>query len=116
MPYIPRNPIAKNHMYLDLLSARQEALSSNLANMDTPNYVRKDIEFSQYLNAGGSLLETKLSQKLGPSGVIAARQEQLSAVDELVLMQQNSILYSVAAKNMSSTITMMKNAINVGQG
>jgi flagellar basal body rod protein FlgB len=37
-------------------------------------------------------------------------------VDELVLMQQNSILYSVAAKNMSSTITMMKNAINVGQG
>ena len=60
-------------MYLDLLSARQEALSSNLANMDTPNYVRKDIEFSQYLNAGGSLLETKLSQKLGPSGVIAAK-------------------------------------------
>ena len=56
MPYIPRNPIAKNHMYLDLLSARQEALSSNLANMDTPNYVRKDIEFSQYLNAGGSCL------------------------------------------------------------
>ena len=58
MPYIPRNPIAKNQMYLDLLSARQEALSSNLANMDTPNYVRKipvlnateDVSFHGLLN------------------------------------------------------------------
>ncbi len=113
MPYIPKDHIAKTHMYLDLLSARQEALSSNLANMDTPNYVRKDIEFSQYLNSD-SLLETQLSRKLGPSGVMAAREEQLSAVDELVLMQQNSILYSVASKRMSSIITEMKNAINVG--
>ncbi len=113
MPYIPKDPISKTHMYLDLLSARQEALSSNLTNMDTPNYVRRDIEFSQYLNSD-SLLETKLSQKLGPSGVIAPKEEQLSPVDELVLMQQNSILYSVAAKKMSSVITEMKNAINVG--
>lgn len=113
MPYIPKDHISKTHMYLDLLSARQEALSSNLANMDTPNYVRKDIEFSQYLNSD-SLLETQLSRKLGPSGVMAAREEQLSAVDELVLMQQNSILYSVASKRMSSIITEMKNAINVG--
>ena len=116
MPYIPKDPISKSHLYLDLLSSRQEALSSNLANMDTPNYVRKDIEFSQYLNSGDSLLETKLSQKLGPSGVIAARQEQLSPVDELVLMQQNSIMYSVAARKMTSVITEMKSAINVGQG
>ena len=96
MPYIPKDHISKTHMYLDLLSARQEALSSNLANMDTPNYVRQ------------------LSQKLGPSGVIAAKEETLSPVDELVLMQQNSILYSVASRRMSSIITEMKNAINVG--
>ncbi len=115
MPYIPNNPIAKSQLYLDLLSNRQEALSSNLANMDTPNYVRRDIEFSQYLNAGGSLLETRLSQKLGPSGVIAAKEQQLSAADELALMQQNSILYAVAARQMSTTIAEIKTAISVGK-
>ena len=83
--------------------------------MDTPNYVRRDIEFSQYLNTINSPLETKLSQKLGPSGVIGPREEQLSAADELAMMQQNSVLYAVAARQMTATITEIKTAINVGK-
>lgn len=114
MSYLPKDPIAKSQLYLDLLSNRHEALSSNLTNMDTPNYVRRDIEFSQYLNTMGPL-ETKLSAKLGPSGVIAPKEEQLSAADELAMMQQNSILYAVAARNMTSTISEIKTAISVGK-
>ena len=37
MSYFPRDPISRSQLYLDLMSNRQEALSSNLANMDTPN-------------------------------------------------------------------------------
>ncbi len=114
MTYLPKDPIAKSQMYLDLLSNRHEALSCNLANMDTPNYVRRDIEFSQYLNTMGPL-ETELSHKLGPSGVISAKQEAVSAADELAMMQQNSILYAVAARQMTNTITEIKTAINVGK-
>ena len=114
MTYLPKDPIAKSQLYLDLLSNRHEALSSNLANMDTPNYVRRDIEFSQYLNTMGPL-ETQLSQKLGPSGVISPREQQLSAADELAMMQQNSILYAVAARQMSATISEIKTAISVGK-
>ncbi len=115
MTYFPKDPIAKSQLYLDLISNRNEALSSNLANMDTPNYVRRDIEFSQYLNTQDSPLETKLSQKLGPSGVIRAREQELSAADELALMQQNSILYAVAARQMTAAISEIKTAINVGK-
>lgn len=115
MSYLPADPIRKTQLYLDLISSRQEALSGNLANMDTPNYVRKDVEFSQYLNTMNSPLETKLSQKLGPSGVISSREETLSASDELALMQQNSFLYAIAARKMSSTITELKTAISVGK-
>ena len=68
--YSPLNPIQKSQLYLDLIAARQEAVSGNIANMDTPNYVRKDVEFSQYLNTVNSSLETKLSQRLGPSGIM----------------------------------------------
>lgn len=115
MTFLPKDPLSKSQLYLGLLSNRHEALSSNLTNMDTPNYVRRDIEFSQYLNTADSALETKLSQKLGPSGIISAREEQLSAADELALMQQNSILYAVASRQMTNTINEIKTAINVGK-
>ena len=113
--YSPIDPIQKSQLFLDLIAARQEAVSGNIANMDTPNYVRKDIEFSQYLNTMNSDLETKLSQKLGPSGVMEPQSQALSAEDELALMQKNSILYAVAARQMTNTITEIKPVINVGK-
>lgn len=115
MSYFPINSIDKTGLLLDLISSRQEALSGNLANVDTPGYVRKDIEFSQYINTANSPLETKLSQKLGPSGVIQERQGNLTPADELALMQKNALLYSMAARRMSSTITELKTVINVGK-
>lgn len=113
--FSPINPLQKSQLYLDLISARSEAVAGNIANMDTPNYVRRDVEFSQYLNTMNSNLETKLSQKLGPSGVMEPQSKALSAEDELVIMQKNSILYSVAARQMSNTITEIKTVINVGK-
>ncbi len=114
MSYLPNNPIQKAQLMLDLIASRQEAIAGNVANMDTPNYVRKDVEFSQYLNTMNSSLETRLSQKLGPSGVIEAREKTLSIEDELAIAQKNSMIYSVAAKQLSSVVTEMKTAINVG--
>ena len=113
--YSPLNPIQKSQLYLDLIAARQEAVSGNIANMDTPNYVRKDVEFSQYLNTVNSSLETKLSQRLGPSGIMETQEKMLSAEDELALMQKNSILYAMAAKQITSAINEIKTVINVGQ-
>ncbi len=113
--YSPVNSLEKSQLLMDLIAARQEAVSANIANMDTPNYVRKDIEFSQYLNTMNSNLETKLSQKLGPSGVMEPQSQTMTAEDELALMQKNSILYAVAARQMSNTITELKTVINVGK-
>ena len=42
---LPNSPIGKTLGTLDLIAERHKALSSNLANMDTPNYRRKDILF-----------------------------------------------------------------------
>lgn len=113
--YSPVNSLEKSQLLMDLIAARQEAVSANIANMDTPNYVRKDIEFSQYLNTMNSNLETKLSQKLGPSGVMEPQSQTMTAEDELALMQKNSILYAIAARQMSNTITELKTVINVGK-
>ncbi len=114
MSYLPENPIQKAQLMLDLIANRQEAIAGNVANMDTPNYVRKDVEFSQYLNTMNGSLETQLSKKLGPSGVIEPREQTLSVTDELAIAQKNSMLYSVAARQLSSVVTQMKTVINVG--
>ena len=113
--YTPKDPIVKTNLMLDLISQRQRALSTNLANMDTPNYVRKDISFDQYLGTMNNPLETELSIKLGPSGLIEEQGVGVDPTYELAEMQKMSILYSVASRKMSALITEMKTAAGVGR-
>ena len=113
----PNSPIGKTLGALDLIAERHKALSSNLANMDTPNYRRKDISFAQYLGASANPLETALSMKLGPSPVTVENSNQkVNPATELSEIQKNSILFTVASRRMTSIITEMKTVINVGNG
>ena len=101
---------------LSLIADRQSILSENLANMDTVDYKRKDISFGQYLSAGQNTLETKLSNKLGGSPVLEElKSEPVNPANELIEMQKNSLLYTVATRNIASTITQMKTVIAVGK-
>lgn len=116
MTFTPINNIGQTSIMLDLISAKQKALGSNLANIDTPGYVRKDVNFGQYLNTMNSPLETKLSNALGPSGVIEDRSnEEINPANELMELQKNSLLYTMATRRMSSIITQMKTVVNVGK-
>ncbi len=103
-------------LMLDLITQRQVAIGSNLANMDTPGYVRRDIDFAEYLGSMNSPLETKLSEKLGASAVISQRTyEEIRPDKELMELQHNAILYTMATRRMSNIITEMKTVINVGK-
>ncbi len=114
--FSPSSNMGKVELMLDLTSQRQVALGSNLANMHTPGYVRRDINFNEYLGSMNSPLETKLSKKLGASAIIEERyQEEIRPDKELLEMQNNSLLYTMATRRMSSIITEMKTAINVGK-
>ena len=116
MTFTPLDNIGKTNLMLDLISSKQKALGSNLANVDTPGYVRKDIDFGQYLGTMNSPMETKLSSALGPSGVIEERQfEEINPANELMELQKNSLLYSMATRRMSNIITQMRTVINVGK-
>lgn len=111
------NPMMKTLSALDLIAERHKALSSNLANMDTPNYKRKDISFSQYMGAAANPLETTLSAKLGPSPVsVETSGEKVNPATELSEIQKNSLLFTVASRRMTSLITEMKTVINMGNG
>lgn len=114
--YTSLNSFGKVTLMMDLISQRQRALGSNVANVDTPGYIRQDIDFGQYLNTMNSPLETKLSQKLGPSAISLDRTEEpVNAAEEILKMQENSLLYSMATRRMSNIVTEMKTVINVGK-
>ena len=101
---------------LDLIAQRQRALGTNVANVDTPGYVRRDVDFSQYLGSMNSPLETQLSEKLGPSAIIDDRERtEIDIAEEFSEIQKNSLLYTIATRRMSNIITQMKTVVNVGK-
>jgi len=111
---VPNNPINNTLYALDLIAERHKALSCNIANMNTPNYHRKDISFSQYLGGAYDPLQTDLAAKMGPSPIsVETSNEKIDPATELSEIQKNSILYTIAARRMSSLITEMKSAINI---
>lgn len=119
MGLLPLNMLNTPQKMLGLISERQQALADNIANMHTIGYRRKDVDFSQYLNSGNSSnLEAKLIDKFGASPIASSSSstENISTEDELSLMQENYILYSMAVRHLSSTITEIKTALNVSQG
>lgn len=114
--FTPNSSIGKVELMMDLISQRQVALGSNLANIHTPGYVRRDIDFQEYLGSMDSPLETKLSQRLGPSAIIETKSEEEIRPDkELLEIQNNALLYTMATRRMSNIITQMKTVINVGK-
>lgn len=108
----------KNTGYmLDLIAKKQKVIGENLANMDTPGYVRKDLDFNQYLGTMGNSMQTKLAEKFGSPIPVqeSTSQGPINPANELLELQKNSILYTMATRRMSSVINEMKTVINVGK-
>jgi len=116
MNFSVTSSLRKTSNILNLISERQKLLGTNIANMDTPGYQKQDINFSQILSGSTSSLETKLARKLD-GGMVASEtsDEPVNASEELVKMQNNSLLYTVATRRMSNIINQMKTVVNVGK-
>lgn len=116
MGLVPMHLLNEPQKMLNMISKRQECLSDNIANMHTKGYRRKDVDFSQYLNSGiSSRMEANLIEKYGPSPISsnASGGQNISTEEELAKMQENYMLYNVAVRRLSSTITEIKTALNV---
>ena len=99
--------------YMDLLSARQKLVVSNMANIDTPGYKAKDIDFQfefQSLTQGQSpdVVET-------PGLVVKSDGNNVSLDRETRLLSENAIRFSVASSLMKSQLKMVESAIKEGQ-
>lgn len=99
--------------YMDLLSARQKVVASNIANADTPGYKTQDINFQsefQSLTSGNrsDIVEvSNLATKNDGNNVDLDREARLLA--------ENAMRFSLASNLMRSQIRLVKEAIQEGK-
>jgi len=99
--------------YLDLLSARQKLVASNIANADTPGYRTQDIDFqAEFRSASGGaprVFDVKdLVTKNDGNNVSLDRESRL--------LGENALRFSVATNLLRSQISEIRTAIKEGQG
>jgi flagellar basal-body rod protein FlgB len=97
---------------MDLVTARQKLVASNIANADTPGYKTQDIDFQKSFQSvldGGSVQETEVS------GLTTKNDGNNVDLDrEARLLSENSMRFSIASNLMKSQFTRIKEAIKEG--
>lgn len=98
--------------YMDLLSARQKLVASNIANSDTPGYQTQDIdfqsEFASAINGAPQAVAVKgLAVKNDGNNVNLDREARL--------LSENALRFSVASNLMRGQIQSVRSAIKEGQ-
>ena len=108
------DPIATRiEQYLDLLSARQRLVSSNIANIDTPGYKTRDLDFQfEFLSQvrGGE------PNVINPPGLTEKNDGNDVNLDrESRLLAENAMRFNLASSLLRSEIRMVRKALDEGR-
>lgn len=104
--------------YMDLLSARQKLVASNLANIDTPGYKAKDVDFQfELMNIASASADVRQGVHVvdTPGLVVKSDGNNVSLDRETRLLAENALRFSVASSLMKSQLKMVESAIKEGQ-
>lgn len=93
--------------YMDLLSARQKLVASNIANADTPGYRTQDIDFqSEFQNATG------LPQTIQVGSLPVKNDGNDVSLDrESRLLAENALRFQLASQLLKTQIQTVRSAI-----
>ena len=120
---------------LDTTTLRQQALSSNIANVDTPGYKRADVSFEEELKSALNKQERleltttdkkHLTNKLELENVhpkVFRQQDSYMRNDfnnvdielEMAGLSKNNVAYNALAELISNKLKMVRSAINEGR-
>src|SRR5438105_10029902 len=104
------DPIAPRlEQYMDLLSARQKLVASNIANIDTPGYKTRDIDFQfEYMSMvkGGNPNVVE-----APGLVVKNDGNNVSLDREARLLSENALRFTLASNLLHGQIQAIRTAI-----
>lgn len=108
------DPIAvRLEQYMDLLSARQKLVASNIANADTPGYRTRDIDFAREFR---SLVPGQRPDSVEATGLETKHDGNNVSLDrEARLLSENALRFNLASNLMKAEIRMVRSAIQEGR-
>jgi flagellar basal-body rod protein FlgB len=108
------DPIAGSlERYLDLLSARQKLVASNIANADTPGYKTRDIDFAREFR---SLIAGGAPETVEVAGLEVKHDGNNVSVDrEARLLAENALRFNTAVGLLRAEIRAVRSAIQEGR-
>ncbi len=95
--------------YLDLVSARQKLVAANVANLDTPGYHTKDIDFQfEFM----SLAEGATPRVVEPEGLRTNNDGNNVSLDrEARLLAENGLRFGVVSTLLKTELRQIRNAL-----
>ena len=107
------DPIAGQlERYMDLLSARQKLVASNIANADTPGYHARDIDFQAELRSAAGAPPHAIET---PGLRVKNDGNNVSLDREARLLSETALRFSVASSLLRTQIRTMRSAIQEGR-
>ncbi len=98
--------------YMNLVSARQKVVASNIANADTPGYQTKDIDFSSELQRQMSGSKPNVMEVSGLKNKNDGNNVDMDR--EARLLAENALRFSVAENLAHSELSTIRTAIEEG--
>ena len=95
---------------LDFRSERHKIISSNIANLDTPGYLPRELTFREALqgvidNGGGSSMavtdERHLSERSAAEGEVVVSGDKVDIDDQMAKMAENQLMYNFSVDLMA---------------
>ena len=98
---------------MDLLSTRQQLVASNIANLDTPGYRTRDVDFQfEFL----SLADGARPRAVEVPGLVVKNDGNNVSLDrEARLLAENSLRFTLAGQLVRSEIRTAQRAIEEGK-
>ncbi|MBM3758046.1 MAG: flagellar biosynthesis protein FlgB [Acidobacteria bacterium] len=104
----------KHEHYLDLLSARQKLVASNIANAETPGYRTQDIDFQAEF---AKLVKGRQADVLEPAGLETRNDgNDVSMEREARLLAENAVRFQLVGMMAKGQFRAIKNALTEGRG
>ncbi|MGA2096649.1 MAG: flagellar biosynthesis protein FlgB [Candidatus Acidiferrum sp.] len=118
MSWLNSTPLMMLERYLDVVTMRQTLVSTNIANVDTPGYHTRDVDFRGELQRAMNGDDTSLSSPfvLPVRGLIARPDGNNVSVDrESMLLAEVQLQFKAATAIIRSEFSGLSTAIREGQ-
>ena len=101
---------------LNVRAYYHKVLASNIANVETPGYSEKTIDYEAELDRpGNDVGNIEVKEKEEPDGSNALDHNNVNMEDQMVKLTENNMMFNAFVQLISKKFSMLKYVINEGR-